>query len=560
MQNLLLVWIEAFSGLGLFLFGMLYLEAQIKISAGRAFKRIVQNATSTNFKSLLTGLGATALFQSSSVVTLMALSLVGAQMMGLSSAIGVIFGSNIGTTVTTWIVALIGFKMDIKVLSYLMIGLGGLGSVLSGDSSRWKNYFNMMVGFGLIFLGLEGMKDSFEVFSKNFDLSDYLTWAPYWFALIGLAITAVIQSSSASIAIIQSALFTQMISFEAAAAFVVGANIGTTITAMLGAIGGTRDKKRTALAHLVFNLSTALVVLLTLHWLIMPFETYLPDVDDVIKIALFHTFFNVIGVVLWFPFIERLTNWVKGFFTKEVKHVTHFIHNVPVDVPQLSIEALEKEILHLTEKIEEYALLAINIPPPKALEKNYGIDRLLEEYNENFDLSYEKLYEKIRLIEGEIYRYNSLLSGKDDNDVYQERLKQLSRQNGYLATAAKSIKDMLTDMDRFQDSSTSEEQTFYRNLRYQILKTVLAFHQAKEGDESAVSELKATYKKIAESYKNSMKIIEDMAKNRKIKSEVTAIAINDMHLVKSFSKSLRNTLGVSAYRSNIKDQSHISSE
>ena len=544
MHSMFVVWIEAFSGLGLFLFGMLYLEVQIRISAGRAFKRIVQNATATKFKSLLTGLGATALLQSSSVVTLMTLSLVGAQMMNLSSAIGVIFGSNIGSTVTTWIIALVGFKMDIKVLSYLMIGLGGLGSVLAGESGRWKNYFNIMVGFGLIFLGLEGIKGSFEVFSIAFDLSHYLSISPYWFAIIGMVITAVIQASSASIAIIQSALFTQMVSFEAAAAFVVGANIGTTVTAVLGSIGGIPDKKRTAVAHLIFNLSTALVVLFSLQWLIIPFETYLSAVDDVIKITLFHTFFNVIGVLLWYPFIETLADWVKGFFKKEVKHVTHFIHNVPLDVPDLALEALQKEILHLADKIEEFALLSVNIPPPKALEKQYGVDKLLEQYNQNFDLSYEKLYEKIRLIEGEIYRYNSMLSAKDNHEAHQLQLQHLSRQSIYLATAAKSIKDMLTDINSFYEATSSEEQTFYKNLRYQILKTVLAFHDAKEGNHEAVEELESMYKKIAESYKNSMKLIEDMAKNTQIKPEITAMAINDMHLVKSFSKSLRNTLTV----------------
>jgi phosphate:Na+ symporter len=543
MQHII-VWIEAFSGLGLFLFGMLYLEAQIKVAAGRAFKRIVQNATATKFKSLLTGLGATALFQSSSVVTLMTLSLVGAHMMNLSSAIGVIFGSNIGTTITTWIVALIGFKMDIKVLSYVMIGLGGLGGVLVSESGRWRNYFGMMVGFGLIFLGLEGMKGSFEVFSKEFDLSEYLSSSPYWFALIGLAITAVIQSSSASIAIIQSALFTQMVSFEAAAAFVVGANIGTTVTAILGAVGGTSDKKRTAVAHLVFNFSSALVVLLTLSWLLIPFNTYLQGVDDVVKIALFHTFFNVVGVMLWFPFIEKLASWVKGFFIVKITPPTHFIHNVPTDVPDLALEALEKEIAHLSDKIEEYALLVINIPPPKALEKSYSVDKLLEKYDENFDLSYEKLYEKIRLIEGEIYRYSSILSAKNNSETYQSQLDRLSQQNVYLATAAKAIKDMLIDINKLYDATHSEELTFYKNLRYQILKTVLAFHQAREGDESAVEELKSIYKKIADSYKNSMKIIEDMAKNPHIKSEMTTIAINDMHLVKSFSKSLKNTMSV----------------
>ena len=159
----------------------------------------------------------------------------------------------------------------------------------------------------------------------------------------------------------------------------------------------------------------------------------------------------------------------------------------------------------------------------------------------------------------EIYRYNSLLSAKVDNDVYQEQLKQFSLQTGYLATSAKSIKDMLSDIDRFHDSSTNEEQAFYKNLRYQILKTILAFHEAKKGDPKAISELKSTYKKIAESYKNSMKIIEDMAKNREIKSEITAIAINDMHLVKSFSKSLRNTLNSTGSKTDLKVQNHTSS-
>ncbi|MGC9351370.1 MAG: Na/Pi cotransporter family protein [Sulfurovum sp.] len=538
------VWIEAFSGLGLFMFGMLYLEAQIKVAAGRAFKRIVQNATATRFKSLMAGLSATALFQSSSVVTLMTLSLVGAQMMSLGSAIGVIFGSNIGTTVTTWIVALIGFKMDIKLLSYVMIGLGGLGGVLANESGRWRNYFGMMVGFGLIFLGLEGMKGSFEVFSKEFNLSDYLSPSPCWFALIGLAITALIQSSSASVAIIQSALFTHMVSFEAAAAFVVGANIGTTVTAGLGAMGGIADKKRTAVAHLVFNLSTALVVLLTLPWLVIPFNSYLQGVDDVVRIALFHTFFNVVGVMLWFPFIEKLASWVKGFFVVKISPPTHFIHNVPTDVPDLALEALTQEIAHLSDKIEEFALLVINIPPPQALEKSYSVDKLLEKYDQNFDLSYDKLYEKIRLIEGEIYRYSSILSAKNNSETYQSQLDGLSRQNVYLATAAKSIKDMLVDIDRLYDAASSEEVTFYKNLRYQILKIVLAFHQARAGDEGALSELEKIYKKIAESYKNSLELIEDMAKNPRIKSEMTTIAINDMHLVKSFSKSLRNILNV----------------
>ena len=277
------IWLEAFSGLGLFLFGMIYLESKIKAAAGASFRRMIRNATSTNLRSLFAGLTATALFQSSSVVTLMTLSLIGAQMMGLHSAIAMIFGANIGTTVTAWIIGLVGFKMDIVLLSYLFIGIGGLGGVLAEQGGRWQNWFGAMVGFGLIFLGLEGMKESFGTISKTFDIASYHFTSPYLYMLAGFLLTAVIQSSSASIAIIQSALYASLIGFNDAAAFVIGANVGTTVTAVLGAIGGIPDKKRTALAHIVFNFSTGLIAILLLKPMVSMVMFMMPSEDSVVQ-------------------------------------------------------------------------------------------------------------------------------------------------------------------------------------------------------------------------------------------------------------------------------------
>ncbi len=534
------IWIEAFSGLGLFLFGMLYLEEQIKSSAGRTFKQIVQKATKTHFKSLLTGIFSTAVFQSSSIVTLMALSLVGAQLMSLESSIAIIFGSNIGTTITAWIVAVIGFNMDIKLLSYAVIGTGGLGQVLTPDASKWKNYFGVLVGFGLIFLGLEGMKESFGAIAQNFDISAYTFSTPYWYALIGLALTALIQSSSASIAIVQSALFTHVIGFEAAAAFVIGANIGTTVTALLGAIGGISDKKRVALAHLLFNLSTGLVSLLFLYQLIALVDIVFSQVDGVIKIAIFHTLFNVLGVLLWYPFIPFLTTFTQKYFHTTQDKLTKFICNVSTEVPEIAIEALKKESENLAKKVEEFALLVINVPPPKVLEDNMPVDKILDKYTQNFNINYTKIYEKIRLLEGEIYRYASELSTINNDEGYNRILNQQIQEINYLATAAKVIKDILYDLDYFYNATTKEEQEFYKNIRYQILKNIQAFNKAIQGDEDSVKEMNTIYKKIANAYKKSTLIIKDIAKNHSIKSDVTTMAINDMHSVKSFSKSMYN--------------------
>ncbi len=536
------LFIEAFSGLGLFLFGMIYLESQIRLSAGRMFKRLVRWMTSTPLKSLFAGFVTTAIFQSSSVVTLMALSLIGAGLIGLESAIGIIFGANIGTTVTAWIVGIVGFKMDIKLISYVFVGIGGLGSVLIDEESRWRNVMHAMVGFGLIFMGLEGMKESFSGFAHTISFESYRFDHDYWYALLGFAITAVIQSSSASIAIVQSALFAHIIGFEAAAAFVVGANVGTTVTAILGAIGGSPDKKRTAIAHLFFNVSTGLVALAALPWLITLTSMALAGADAVIRIALFHTIFNVLGVVLWYPFIGLLANWLKRFFKHEQAHATKYIHNVSPQLPDVALAAIVNEIGHLVEEVENFSLLAVNVPPVKVLEENEPIDKLLDRYDENMDLAYTRQYAHIRRIEGEILRFVAEASAQKGDDVWHEKLQKAARATTYQATAAKAIKDMLHDLDRWYDAETNEERAFLKNLRYQIIRSVQAFHHAFLGDERATGEIENIYKKIAISYRNSMELIADIAKNRMISSEMMTIAINDLHLSKSFTKSLRNTL------------------
>ena len=401
-----------------------------------------------------------------------------------------------------------------------------------------------MVGFGLLFLGLEGMKESFGGFADTVKLDDFAAVSPYWFALIGLVLTAVIQASSAAIAIAQSALFAQMISFEAAAALVIGANVGTTVTAVLGAIGGTPDKKRVALAHFIFNASTGAVALALLAPLSRGIEHYAPELDGVAKIALFHTVFNLMGVLIWYPFIRPLESFLLRFFKKEPLRVTKFIHNVPPTVPDMALDALQHEYRALSERVEEFALLAVNIPPPKAFEPGTAVDKLLEQYRENFDIGYDRLYAVIRLHEGELYRYIALISANSTQQPQLQQLAAIQRRIAYLATAAKAVKDMRYDLDRLYDAATPEEQAFYKDLRYQILKSVLAYHTVIAGDPSGREVLEETYNKIARSYQNSMDSIEAIARNPLIPSDMTTITVNTMHLVKSFSKSLRNALAV----------------
>jgi phosphate:Na+ symporter len=358
--------IEAFAALGLFMFGMIYLEASLKKAAGASFKRWVKLSTDTDAKALFSGATATALLQSSSVVTLMALSLTGAGLMSLQSSIGVIFGSNIGTTATGWVIALIGFKFDIQLISLVMVGFGGIGSVLFGEG-KTRHIFGGITGFGLIFLGLEGLKESFASIAQRVDIHALREYNVLVFLLVGMVLTAIIQSSSASIAIAQSALFTGILGFEHAAAFVIGANIGTTATAILGAIGGSSDKKRTALAHILFNLSTGIVAFALMTPMIWG-VTHVGLDQSVEALALFHTLFNVLGVVIWFPLIPMLTAWLQKQFHIVKPHLTLYIHNVSHTIPALEHEALRQEVLHLGDQVCAFALSAIHIPPQEGLD------------------------------------------------------------------------------------------------------------------------------------------------------------------------------------------------
>ena len=210
--------------------GMFLLEESIKKLSGRAFKRLIRLYTTGKVKSIFSGLFVTAILQSSSAVSLMVLAFVGAGIMAMENAIGVILGSNIGTTVTAWIVASIGFKVNIESFALPLIGMGGLGLIFLGKSEKYSNFSKLLVGFGFLFMGLDYMKTSVEVFATNFDLTTLPNYGIVVYVLIGLLLTAIMQSSSATLAIILTTLNAGIIEFDSATAMVIGANVGTTVT------------------------------------------------------------------------------------------------------------------------------------------------------------------------------------------------------------------------------------------------------------------------------------------------------------------------------------------
>lgn len=336
------------AGLGIFLFGMFLLEEGIQALSGQAFQRLLHRFTNRPVKAVLTGALATAVLQSSSAISLMTLAFVGAGTLVLGNAMGVIVGTNLGTTATSWIVASIGFKLDIESLALPFIGMGGLILIFLGKRPKYAAFCRLLTGFGFLFMGLDFMKDAVVRFTTELEpayFQDIPTWI-YFF--LGVFLTAITQSSSASIAILLTFIHAGAANLYQGCLFVIGANIGTTITVILGTLGGTVVKKQVAASHVIFNWITGLLALALLPLIIMLMLRILPNVrDSVMQIALFHTLFNLIGVILFLPFTNWLGRLVHYIFPAKHHAITKYLHLLPAQVGEAGAEALRHESWHL---------------------------------------------------------------------------------------------------------------------------------------------------------------------------------------------------------------------
>ncbi len=468
--------IQALSGLGMFLFGMLYMELALKEAAGRRFKTWVKNSTSSTLKSLMTGTIATAMLQSSSVVTLMTLSFVSASLITLYSGIAVIFGANVGTTVTSWIVATLGFKVKIEAFALPMIGAGGLLLIFASSNQKITSVAKVFVGFGLLFLGLEFMKNSIESLTSLINLEKFSHLPLIAFVGIGFFLTALIQSSSAATAIALSALYVHILNFEQAAAMVIGTNIGTTVTAMLGAMGGIPDKKRAALAHFIFNFITAVVAFLILT----PLTQFLMDIpalkhDPITALALFHTIFNVLGVALLLPFISLMAKYLKRLFVYREPEPTRYIHLVDPEFSETALVALRDEVNNLFVKTMKYALLVANIKPNDIFVKKLGLKEAVEANQEQIEFDHKIAYNTIKEIEIKIMEFVSVLNQQDLLEDERKSLQTLLASVRESVYAAKMLKDIKNDMNEFSESSSETIHTIYDAIRRNLLYAILIY-------------------------------------------------------------------------------------
>lgn len=308
--------LELIGSLGFLLYGMKLMSDGVQQSAGEKLQRALSVLTGNRFMSLLTGLIVTMIIQSSGATTVMVVTFVNAGLMTLTQSVGVIFGANIGTTITAWIVSIFGFNFKISAFAIPVFGLGYFLSIVKKGS--YKNWAEAIMGFGMLFLGLSGLSDVFtpEQLGWLFKIQSSGVFAILFGFVIGIIITALLHSSSAFSAIVITMAYNGLVSWELAAAMTLGSNVGSTIDAILASMGTNADSRRAALIHVMFNVfGTVLALIFFKPFLeIVMFVTPGRENSNIaIRISMLHTVFKTLSTIIFLPLqnpIVKLTQLI----------------------------------------------------------------------------------------------------------------------------------------------------------------------------------------------------------------------------------------------------------
>jgi phosphate:Na+ symporter len=413
---------------------------------GRSFKKLLRKHTTNPIKAVLSGTLVTALLQSSSMVSLLVMSFAGAGIIGLSNGIGMILGANLGTTMTGWLVSLIGFKLNIGEVILPFLAVGGLG-IIFFKSPRLSNISKLLMGFSIMFLGLNYMKEGFETFAQHIDYSKLANRSSLLFLLFGFLLAASVQSSSAAMMVFLSSLATGMISLHQAVYLVIGADLGTTVTAIIGTLKANSIKKKVGWSQFFFNVFTAISGLTFMKFYLLFITDVLKVSDPLISLVSFHSILNLGGIILLLPVLRYFTSFINKFVSGKEVNLAQKIMLVNPDESHASIEALENESLEFTRKTLEINLSFFNLTSASGSQNNIRTYNDLKMYENEIVEFYIKL-QQTTLMNEEVSKINSIVAAIRN-----------------AALSAKDLKDIKHNLDELSSSPQDDLFELYKTIR-----------------------------------------------------------------------------------------------
>lgn len=466
---------EIAAGVAIFLFGMLSLEEGFKAFTGGTLERILRNSTNRYWKSLSFGIVSTTVMQSSSLVSVITISFLSAGLISLAAGIGIIFGANIGTTTGAWLIAGLGLKVKISAYAMPMLVFGVI--LVFQKSNTYKGFGYILAGLGFLFLGIHHMKEGFEAFKSTIDLTEFaVAGYPglFLFAGIGIFATVVMQSSHATLVLILTGLAAGQVTYENALALAIGANVGTCITAILGALSANVEGKRLAGAHLIFNVTTGVIAILFIKQFLWGVEGIsalvgIADDDYTLKLAVFHTLFNITGVLVMSPLIGKLVTTLENMLrAKEVSVVEpKYLSDATMEFPDTAMESVRKETLHLYDNALEIIAHGVSLHRHDIFSKT-DLAAMIQQPHKVIDIDIDETYGRsVKVLYGSIVGYISEAQTQITSD-YSEDLYSLQLAGRYIVEALKDVKHLRKNLATYMVSDNEHIRTEYNKFRLQI--------------------------------------------------------------------------------------------
>ena len=527
------------AGVAVFIIGMQFMEDGFKFFSGGILEKLIANSTNTNSKAIFLGITATAILQSSSLIAIIVISFLSAKIISLAGALGVVFGSAVGTTATTWIVSTLGVKIDIAAFALPMIIFGVIFRFYK--NRNFQGFGNILLGLGFVFLGIGYMKDGFEDLKQGINLAQFAIdgyAGIIVYTLIGAFATVIIQSSSATMALTVTALVTGQIVYINAMAIAVGANIGTATTAALGAMVSNANSKRMAVGLFIFKGITAVITLASLY-LMIDFVDYISKYlgiksdDWGMKLAVFHTLFNLVGLIIFSFFIPKLVIFLKKLFVEEKEsYITKpkFLDMEVVAVPFAALKATRKETIHLYDNASEVLSHAIMLHRHRYIGKS-NISKIVKESSDIIDLNIDEFYEsRIKSLYSDIIDYSIYFINEldDEKRSYLNDLRNACRD---IAESVKNTKELQKNIKKYISSNNGYIKDEYNYIREAIAKTINTINEIKnskdEIDVLSKSELLKEYLKGLDVI--ATRRIDILIREKRIDKKMATSLLNDSY-------------------------------
>lgn len=499
------------AGVAIFLLGMLALKQGFSAFTGGLLERVLRRATGNRWQALGFGLLSTSIMQSSSLVSVIAISFLSAGLITLAAGIGIVFGANLGTTTGAWLVA--GFGLKVNIASYAMPMLV-FGTILLFQRSRTrKGAGYVLVGLGLLFLGIHYMKEGFDTFKDTIDIAQYAMTGyagVLVFTIVGMVATVVMQSSHATLVLIITALAAQQITYENALALAIGANVGTTITAILGALSANVSGRRLAAAHLGFNLLTGLISIGLIYHLVefvnlLSQYAGIADTNYSLKLALFHTVFNLIGVVVMLPFIGPLVVFLEKAIPEPVPDVDQPRHlsSASAEFVDTAIEAVRKETLRIYDAAITILVNGLGL---RQIQQGDSIHLSVSQSTHHSSAlsDIDRMYEKhIKTIYSAIIAFISetTFSRREEQNASLQWLREANTQ---IVQAIKDTKHLQKNLRLYIGSSNHDMREAYDMIRRHISSTIEELNNIRDQRDGVMDMLALdALKQLTEEHRNS---------------------------------------------------------